>query len=185
MSHFQVTQRMVNKAVLAERVGGWRKLWWKRTACFTDEAALREFGRAPGWAPSATWSLGLLLSDFCFIPPSVPVTLNVCPHSGSCLSPGLHSSLYFFGAGATRRPFWVIVQSLAITVRWSHQWTEVSCINCWNTHAHALTYRVFFFRFYHSGGFPICWHNIKICAQDLHDCFHIKHSQLRGWAGGM
>ena len=185
MSHFQVTQRMVNKAVLAERVGGWRKLWWKRTACFTDEAALREFegprgGRPLPHGPSVYCSLiSALFRLRCLsLWMSAPTPALVCLLASILayifLAPVPHADR--FGSLCNH---WLSRFGGPISGR---KWVALIA----ETHMHMrLHTECFFFRFYHSGGFPICWHNIKICAQDLHDCFHIKHSQLRGWAGGM
>lgn len=89
MSHFHVTRQIMNTswpASAADVNSGERgqlvllmKWLWERS----------EGPR--GCEPSATWLLGLLLSDFCFISPPAHVTLHVCPNSRSvrlsCSSP--------------------------------------------------------------------------------------------------
>lgn len=84
--HEPLPGNTANGEHILTRERGWRKFWWKRTACVADGVTLRKIGRAPGCVPSATWSLGLLLPEFSFISLAVPVTLARMPLLSLCLS---------------------------------------------------------------------------------------------------
>lgn len=85
MSHFQVSWQMVHTSwpvSVADVNSGERG-----QLVSLMEWLVSGIVRAPGCEPSATWSLGLLLPDFCVISLAVPVTLHICTYSRSVPRP--------------------------------------------------------------------------------------------------